>query len=825
MIKKERQLYGLRQFSLDSPFIDGTEDATYTFQVYDFPNKFYLGKNSFKILANSSYLENGAQIIIDIEDAAGNPIYYEFSQIINRDRSRTVVVFIYDTTPIGKATIFIASKLKLNPETGEEVVSEENLNVVWKREILISTSKISTEPIIYATPPSLRFTERMVRRRTFESTGSRFFQLPGRGSSFISLNGGKTSIENTKQLQDIDIAAQTLEGLPSIQSNIGEYSGPIRMSAMESNSIIKSRLYPFTSSMEGGEIVIREIAISSSAPPSIANTLPTVTYSASIIKVINADTIEVYPPFNYNTTYVLDGVLRTYNQRNFSNASNFTASWFNPLSASLGASKSFLELELRDLSPAVGSSEYISIRYKEVGGFGDYHDLGIFEIKPRNLLVDSASIQFLSDGVSEKRIGFLESGDDPLQYWQTSSLGVSNIHVSQSNSALYGGFFVSHSGIFSSSYYTKLELTPPYRVPSRENSEFKLSFLAMPLNSNTTFPPQIDVYISGSKLLRDVPRQTTSLPEVDIDGVFLGSISSKSGSYKEFISEFQTLENSNITPVIVLRSGNWALGSMALESNSGMGYTPNQSKIFAPLPNVPSGQEMLFEVNYLNKNYEPSELTQRISGIYFEGSQRDKIPIGDVFDNKLEYYAGDTRNRLVIGNAGELQISLTSSYGESSTIFFIAQAIGSSDTGGNMQIRFPLYNDKKYITYDTASQGASMIFQVDTVIFGMTGSFSNIKNSYTWGLTTQGRTTINKFDGALLYKYNSFSGSNNWMMGTYGSGPESPKPNLDNWAIVNTAFIDQDSLFIRYIVSSTGSGVWNYYASSTCKVVKFDYRS
>jgi hypothetical protein len=172
-------------------YIDGTETASYTFQVYDFPDRLYLGKNSFKILANSNYLLNNAPILIDIEDSNGNPVYYEITNLINRDRSRTIVIFIYDDTPIGKCTIYIASRLKRSTLNGDAIPSDNDtaINVMWKKEILVSTSQITSEPIIFSNPPIIQFSERLEPRRYFSGTGSRYNVRENRGSGTITLGG------------------------------------------------------------------------------------------------------------------------------------------------------------------------------------------------------------------------------------------------------------------------------------------------------------------------------------------------------------------------------------------------------------------------------------------------------------------------------------------------------------------------------------------------------------------------------------------------------------------------------------------------------------
>jgi hypothetical protein len=85
------------------------------------------------------------------------------------------------------------------------------------------------------------------------------------------------------------------------ESGIGTVRSPIRIpSYTGGGSIIKTRIFPLSSSMEGGEFVFKNIDVSSSSPPELASLISTTNYSASIVRVINETTAELYPPFNYN---------------------------------------------------------------------------------------------------------------------------------------------------------------------------------------------------------------------------------------------------------------------------------------------------------------------------------------------------------------------------------------------------------------------------------------------------------------------------------------------------------------------------------------------
>lgn len=835
MIKKSKQNIGLRDFASRALFLDSTENADYTFQVYDFPNRFYLGKNSFKILANTEFLANDAPILIDIEDKAGNPIFYEVTTLINRDRSRTIVVYIYEDIPIGNCTIYIASKVKKNPLTNESLPLDDldSPNVIWKKEVLISTSQVSSEPIVFSNPPIIYFKERLEQKRIFQGTGSRFSTLTNRGSSDISLLPGNTSFELGvyRGIRDIDLSANLLEVIPTFESGLGRVVSPIRIPQYIPGSILKSRLFPFTSSMEGGTLVVRNIDISSSAPSFIANSLPAPDYSASIIRIINNSTAEVYPPFNYNTTYAQDGVLRTLSFNSFNGETNFTASWMNPLSASLGPTQSFLQIEMQNIQPTAGNVNSVRIRYKEVGGFGSYYDLGKYEIGKQELLIDAASVEFLQSGISTKRIGFPSPGDDVGNWWKINAVNVASPTIAQSDRAIQNSIIISHAGIPDSSSYLELSLASAYEIPVVKDSQYNLKFLASSTTSGSFSVPQIDIYVSGSEILTEnVINVRNRLEEVSTAGSYLGSMRMQSGSFSEFQCNFVVLEeDKRISPIIVVRDGRWAVGQISLESKQERGFTPNQAKLNIPLPVLPAGQELLFEVQYLNDKDEPSELVQRFSGLYFRGSDPEGAQsISDLFDENLEYRDSGSWNRLILKNPGEFQLSYTSSDGESSTIQYITQSQFSTIGAGFTDIRFPIFRDNiNNSSYTGSSSVVGLNFHVETVVFGKTGSFNSVLDSNVWSSTIQGRAIVTNFDNSgqpLLFNSIAFSGSGERSLGTFGSGSVNPKKNLDSWYNVNFTLVSGDTLRIRHRLAPTASFPWDFYLTSTCRVNKFDYR-
>jgi hypothetical protein len=715
---------------------------------------------------------------------------------------------------------------------GDAIPSDNDtaINVMWKKEILVSTSQITSEPIIFSNPPIIQFSERLEPRRYFSGTGSRYNVRENRGSGTITLLPNIDVFRENTFDTDIDLDASQINTLPTFgESGIGTVRSPIRIpSYTGGGSIIKTRIFPLSSSMEGGEFVFKNIDVSSSSPPELASLISTTNYSASIVRVINETTAELYPPFNYNTTYVVNGELRTYSKNSFKNSANFTASWLNPQSASLGATQSYLHLEFSNLQPTIGSVKSIQISYKEIGGFGKKYDLGKYEIGSQNLLTDPNSVQFYHSGIQEKRIGYLDDLDNPAQYWDTGSFGTNITGLSLANNLIQGGVYVDHDGIVSASQYAFIKLKSNYGVTADDTDEFEIEFMASPLD-RSKFRGQLDVYISGSEI-RTNPITTNRVfdPIENTEfGTFIGNIASNSGSFVKFKQLFSTLErNKKIIPVFVDRSSRWAIGSIELKSTSGRGYTPNRARLDVPLPILPAGQELIFDIRYLNEKDEPSELIQELSGLYFQGSDPE---FTSIFDSNVEYRDIGDWNRLILRK--EFQISYSSSLGESSLIQYVTQSYMSSSgiTPATVDIRFPIFKDNvSNASYSGSQNFVGLNFHIETIVVGKTGSFSTQYDTNAWSSTIQGRAMVSQFDNfgqPFIFETIVFSGSGERSLGTYGSGSANPKKNLDSWYTIPLIARSNDDLRVRHTLTPTNSfGTWEFYFTTTCKINKFEYK-
>ena len=126
------------------------------FRVTNLPQVFTGGRNSF-LIGGSPILRNLSNILIEILDANGQPIYQNPVPKYVEGNSRMVSVEIYDTTPTGYCTIILLGTTTQTVD-GQPIPLEwqDKFNVRWVKNVLVepnlrnvSKLKLLNEPVVY----------------------------------------------------------------------------------------------------------------------------------------------------------------------------------------------------------------------------------------------------------------------------------------------------------------------------------------------------------------------------------------------------------------------------------------------------------------------------------------------------------------------------------------------------------------------------------------------------------------------------------------------------------------------------------------------------
>lgn len=154
MPKTRKSLLPRNLASYDVYIEDRSENSPY-FQITNLPSVFSGGRNSF-LLGGSFLLQDRSQILIEILDADGNPIYQSPIKGFTESNSKLITVEIYEDTPTGFATIIIMGKATVTAD-GRPIPPEwlNKYNVRWVKTILTDSDIHNTSPLRFLNPPEL----------------------------------------------------------------------------------------------------------------------------------------------------------------------------------------------------------------------------------------------------------------------------------------------------------------------------------------------------------------------------------------------------------------------------------------------------------------------------------------------------------------------------------------------------------------------------------------------------------------------------------------------------------------------------------------------
>lgn len=594
------------------------------FTVFDLPDKFGIGKNYFRLRVNNSLLVKGTYVFINIINSAGIDIGYEVPNIRGEDNSRIIVVDIPKDTPEGPITIMIGGTTNGN----------SNVNVIWMNSYPLTVKDINQSRIIFKTPPEVEITERNVIYKKKINSDSVRINKPNTLGIKLSLAAPQLPIEfsgqtkfpidtlenNTTNQVDSTTENKIFSTIDGNETVIFNKSNETRnIPEYHSLPVIQASAPFFSKSMEGGQLIVREITLNEFLPGGIQLSSNKPTFSANIIEIIDSTRAKIDNTFIYTSNNI------TFDK--FVNQINFTASYIDtPSLTQTIASESFATIDLKKLTPVAGYIDKISIKYKPVGSFGDYLDAGEYNIQEKkNLLTDRLRYQITDiEGFIEKPIGFPENQADISNYWisGSSSGTISLTYNRNENPKGIVINFTTGSG-YSEYDFGFIQTKNQYYFECCENTEYILEFDCLGTWDTTTKRmPQLDVYVSGSSITSNIINE----PNIPINrtlssfGNRIGIITNNRESRKTVKIKFKSLEDGYLTYTFIIRSGQWNISNIKVYPNNSEGNTPNQYRFNIPISKFEIQSDLTILVEYYNRINKKSNIDSKIFGVYFSGS-------------------------------------------------------------------------------------------------------------------------------------------------------------------------------------------------------------
>jgi len=136
-------------------YINDTNPTSDYFKVANVPKYFTGGRNSF-LIGGSNLLTPYTNVLIEILDSNGNPIFQNPTKKYLQGNSRVISVEINKNTPPGYLTIIILGVAKYQLD-GKPVPSEwkDKFNVRWVGKVLVEPKSKNTADIIFTNQPEV----------------------------------------------------------------------------------------------------------------------------------------------------------------------------------------------------------------------------------------------------------------------------------------------------------------------------------------------------------------------------------------------------------------------------------------------------------------------------------------------------------------------------------------------------------------------------------------------------------------------------------------------------------------------------------------------
>lgn len=633
MIQKTKFETGLRKFVPNIKFKDVSKGSSSYFKIMNLNDRVGLGKNSFRINTDENNLVPGSTVWIDIIDSNGNVIYHEVSPIKANDNSRLIVFYIYQDTPPGTATIYIAGRMKYNILTGTNLPYSsdpsdsdyfEIPNIYWTGEISVVPNENNSNEIVYINEPKVSIQEVNEAYRKINTSAERKVTFENntaldtsRGTNSLASNFNVIPIKEASESNDLDAIIKDPQTTLTTSTTLGttEY--------LKTTAVVKitNRKTYIKNDMLGGIFTILDILQYCQLPQDIdpGFTLPEVDYSASIIKIIDTENIVLDKSFEYTLIYTNTQGNQSKTLINKFSSNTYSIDYYSSdITLDEKSLESYIDINIKGLQPVAGNVNQIEISYKPYGTFGELINLGKFKLNKRNYLVDDTIIVPGKIDIEYLSMWNLPTKDNYDDYWtfnlpaelekELTTKFPAGLQISRSDSELHNFTF---------------ELTNEISLPGEV--EYSISGKSFNELSNVA---QLDFYISSVDVETDpMIYYRDILPASPISGyTHIGSINYTTGSLKDFNIFFYLLADSDIKILVKGYSiAQISISDLQLNMRNEIGFGPNYHSFKIPLSSFKKDNELIINLNYYNDNIK-AKVESVLYGLNFVG----KLSIDDV---------------------------------------------------------------------------------------------------------------------------------------------------------------------------------------------------
>jgi len=568
------------------------------------PNIFPAGK-SYILIKGSDYLQNLSDIDLEIIDSDGYSVFYSISNS-TISNNRIISVWVQHDTAVGNATLTFIGKLNDVPDDWKN-----KYNVKYSCTIYLDKNIQNDLPINFDITPVVNAREYIRNYVNYNNTKLSNSEFTSGTITGINLSSLSTLYSNefTDEVQNVhyEISINGLTKLTQSLLNPIIYIDQITGYYKINEKIKYTTIYNYTSS------------ISSIKNSSVFNvTTPPTTSDGYILN------------FDYITPYKI-----TYNNLDTGSSTIFTAS--------------YTELNIDNISPIYGEVKTLRVYKNMLNSEITKQHIGDYSIQNYEILNTDNNIKIVNIG------DFKDTNS--LIYWTTSSIYTSSYFSSSvklDDSLLFGAvklytnpidnpleFYPNDTYISRKGYEYSLSIncatTLDYRLIDNawnenhglynvgdivyvNNISYVCTYTHNPnpwnetepgiggdwqifwqiINNITTLTPvsEIEIYISGSGVL-----------STNTYGKLIGTISTQTNkNYGNILFNFLSDYDGEITPIFVIKTGNWFIADISLKHASDFGFNPISTKIYIPNTSIKRNDFSMYEIQFLNCNNDISEV-------------------------------------------------------------------------------------------------------------------------------------------------------------------------------------------------------------------------
>ncbi len=415
---------------------DTSLDSSRYFVINSYPTEFTSGKNAIRLLGSRN-LVPGSEILAEVLDNAGNPIYSEVNNYRDQHNNFIISVLVYDDTASGIGSITLLGKA-LTDQKGLPIPKEwqNKYNIKWTQQITISPTKRNDSEILIDKPPLATIQLLTIPYyETVPTTSSLAYTVTEEHTQFVfqglSFVGGDSSeytydiptqkdiynpregfnrVNLTTTLSPVSKTTNTVDGTINKKikdifngqqiQDLATYNNVIYIPTNSINLLLDglgteiSYSGGFTDDMIGAKF---QSVYFGTRLPQTSSTYTTAStsdnYTATIIDIIDSNRAILSKPYTaeYATTTpagVYSLVKHRYKQFSDTTASVIYKTPPTYVSSDL-ISQSLLYFTINDLSPLSGDIYRIKTYQKESGRIGEYQIISDDKVGATEILVDN----------------------------------------------------------------------------------------------------------------------------------------------------------------------------------------------------------------------------------------------------------------------------------------------------------------------------------------------------------------------------------------------------------------------------------------------------